>query len=354
VTASQFKSLITVFFKRKAVRRVAYGFAAIQVVIAYGVAGYLSMGWSFVDALYQVVITVSGVGFNEVEPMLSTGSRVFTMSVIGLGMLSVAFTLGSFVQFLTETEIIDYFGRHRMMKNIETLTGHIIVAGYGHLGGLICDELAAREKEFVLIDSSRDRVATAEARDFLVIVGDATEEHVLEQAGIARAKVLVTVTPNDTENVFITLTARQMCPSLVIVSRAEGPSTPKKLRQAGANHVVMPAAIGAHRIVGLLTNPGAVRLAELVTDRTSMEIEMEELLIAPTCTLSGHSLRDADVKRRTGVIVVAIKRADGRLEFPPTGDEIFAPGDHIVLMGRHQSLLQFRQHFQVGGLNPGS
>ena len=123
-----------------------YGLTAIQVVAAYGVAGYMSMGWTFIDALYQVVITVSGVGFDEVEPMISTGSRVFTMSLIGFGMLSVAFTLGSFVQFLTESEIIDYFGRHRMTKHIQTLKDHTIIAGYGHLGSLICDELAAREK----------------------------------------------------------------------------------------------------------------------------------------------------------------------------------------------------------------
>jgi voltage-gated potassium channel len=348
VTVSQHKSLIAVFFKRKAVRRVAYGLAAIQVVVAYGVTGYLCMGWTFIDALYQVVITVSGVGFDEVVPMSSTGSRVFTMSVIALGMLSVAFTLGSFVQFLTESGIIDLIGRHRMTKNIQTLKDHIIVAGYGHLGGLICDELAARGKEFVLIDQSVDRVAAAEARDFLVVTGDATEEHVLEQAGIQRAKILVTVTPNDAENVFITLTARQMRPDLVIVSRAENPSTPNKLRQAGADHIVTPAAIGAHRIVSLLTNPGAVKLAELMTGRSGMEIEMEELLIAPNSALSGRSLRDADIKRLTGAVVIAIKHADGRLEFPPDGDDVLAPGDRIMLMGQQHNLHQFRQHFQPG------
>ena len=145
----------------------------------YGVTGYMIMGWTFIDALYQVVITISGVGFDEVEPMNTALLRVFTMSVIGLGMLSVAFTLGSFVQFLTETEILEYFGRHRMTKHIQTLSGHIIVAGYGRLGGLICDELAAREKPFVVIDLSPDRAAMAEARGFPVVTGDATEEHVL-------------------------------------------------------------------------------------------------------------------------------------------------------------------------------
>ena len=138
----------------------------------------------------------------------------------------------------------------------------------------------------------------------------------------------------------------------MIVSRAEGPSTPKKLRQAGADHIVMPAAIGAHRIVSLLTNPAAVEFAELVTNRSSVEIEMDELLITPSSALAGQSLRDADIKRRTGVIVIAIKRGDGRLEFPPTGDEIFAPGDSVVLMGQRPNLEQFRQHFHVKPAGP--
>jgi voltage-gated potassium channel len=347
VTVLAQESIVSILFRRKAVRRVVYGFTAIQVVALYGVTGYMLMGWTFIDALYQVVVTVSGVGLGEVRPLNTVGLRVFTMSVIGLGMLSVAFTLGSFVQFLTETEILEYFGRHRMSKHIETLSGHIIVAGFGRLGGLVCDELSSREKPFVVIDQSPERSAMAEARGFSIVTGDATEERVLHQAGIERAKVLVTAMPNDAENVFITLTARQMCSQIIIVSRAEGASTPKKLRQAGANHIVMPAAIGAHRIVSLLTNPAAVEFAELVTNRSSVEIEMDELLISPSCGLVGVSVRDADIKKLTGVIVIAIKRQDGRLEFPPTGNEIFAPGDSVVLMGQRLNLEQFRERFQI-------
>jgi voltage-gated potassium channel len=262
-------------------------------------------------------------------------------------MLSVAFTLGSFVQFLTETEILEYFGRHRMSKHIQSLSGHIVIAGFGRLGGLICDELATHKAVFVLIDQSAERAAMAEARGFPIVTGDATEEDVLRHAGVERAKVLVTVMPNDAQNVFITLTARQMCPHLIIVSRAEGLSTPKKLKQAGANHIVMPAAIGAHRIVSLLTNPAAVEFAELVTHRSSVELEMDEILIEPATALAGRSVRDADIKRLTGVIVIAIKRHDGRLEFPPTGDEVFAPGDSVVVMGQRHHLEQFRRHFGI-------
>jgi voltage-gated potassium channel len=232
-----------------------------------------------------------------------------------------------------------------MMKQIHGLSQHTIVVGYGRVGGLVCDELADREQPFVVIDLSRERADMAQERGFLVVTGDATEEKILKQAGIERARVLVSVMPDDAENVFITLTARQMCSGLVIIARAEGPATPKKLRQAGANHIVMPAAIGAHRIVSLLTNPAAVEFAELVTNRSSVAIEMDELPIAASSQLAGKTLRDADIKRRTGVIVVAIKRTDGRVEFPPSGDEEMAAGDTVVLLGTRQHIDDFRQQY---------
>jgi voltage-gated potassium channel len=318
------------------------------VVACYGVIGYMVMGWTFVDSLYQVVITISGVGLNEPRPLTSTLARIHTMTVIGTGLMCVAFTLGSFLQVLTESEILGYFGRQRIMKQIESLSGHTIVVGYGRVGSLVCEELAARKHPFVIIELVNERTAPAEARGFACVTGDATEEEVLKRAGIDRAKVLVSVMPNDAENVFVTLTARQRCPNLVIIARAEGPSTPKKLRQAGADHIVTPAAIGAHRIVSLLTNPAAVEFAELVTNRSSVAIEMDEMPIASSSELVGISVRDADIKRRTGVIVVAIKRSDGRVEFPPSGDEIMAAGESLVLLGRREDLDLFRQKSSGG------
>jgi voltage-gated potassium channel len=162
---------------------------------------------------------------------------------------------------------------------------------------------------------------------------------------MAHARVLVTVTPSDADNVFITLTARQLNPDVVIIARAEQSSTPKKLRQAGANHVVSPAVIGAHRIVSLLTNPTAVEFAELVTHRSSLAIEMDDVPIGPSSSLNGSTLRNADIGRKTGAQVIAVKRADGRVEFPPSGDEAFSPGDSIVILGRKSNLDEFRRQF---------
>jgi voltage-gated potassium channel len=322
-----------------------YGFSAIAVVAIYGTAGYLPMGWCTLDEIYQVVITISGVGFNEVRPLSSVLLRLHTMAMIGMGMLSVAFTLGSFVQFLAESEILDYLGHQRMMRRIDDLSRHTIVAGYGRVGTLVCDELAERDQPFVVIELSSERSLELERRGRLLVTGDATEEAVLRKAGIERAKVLVSVMPNDGVIVFITLTARQMCGNLTIIARAEQPSTPRKLKQAGADHIVMPAAIGAHRIVSLLTNPAAVEFTELVTNRSSVAFEMDEMPIPGSSVLAGRSLRDADIKRKTGVIVVAIKRSDGRVQFPPSGDELLASGDSVVLLGERQHLEQFRQQY---------
>ncbi|MDR3633316.1 MAG: potassium channel protein [Isosphaeraceae bacterium] len=335
------------FWRRSSIRRILQGFLAVFVVIVLGVLGYVALGWTPFDALFMVVITISGVGYGEVRHMSTISERVHSMLVIALGMVAVAYTIAGFVQFLTEGEIERLLGHQRMRRQIEMLTGHTIVAGFGRVGGLVSEELALAGLSFVVIEMSLERVAEIERLGFLYIVGDATEETVLREAGIDRAQTLVTAMPSDALNVYITLTARQMNHAVMIVARAELPSTQKKLRQAGANHVVMPAAIGAHRIVSLLTNPTAVEFVELVTTRSSLAIEMDDIPVKHGSPLAGHSLRDADVGRRTGVIVIAVKRADGRVEFPPSGDEPFVHGDSIVVLGRRANLDQFRRQFSI-------
>ncbi len=334
-------------WQRASVRRVFHGVAALGVVVVLGVLGYLALGWGLSDAFYMVVITVAGVGYGEVRPIRSAGERAHTMLTITFGMLAVGYTLARFIQFLTEGEIQNLVGHRRMRRQIETLTGHTVVAGYGRIGALVCDELADAEMTFVVIELTAEKIPEIESRGFLYVQGDATEEKTLHDAGLDRAKTLVTVMPNDAANVFITLTARQIAPAVMIVARAEQPSTQKKLKQAGADHVILPAQIGAHRIVSLLTNPTAVEFAELVTQRSSLAIEMDDVPIREASPLRGQTLRDADIGRRTGIIVIAVKRADGRVEFPPSGDEPLVPGDNIVVLGRRSNLDQFRKLFGV-------
>jgi voltage-gated potassium channel len=342
------------FWRRRSVRRMILGFSAIFSVIVLGVVGYMAMGWSAFDALFMVWITISGVGFGEVRPMASSLERIHTMLVIAFGMLAVAYTLAGFVQLLTEGEIQRLLGHQRVRRQIETLQNHIIVAGFGRMGSLVCEELTAAGEAFVLIEQSTERLPEIERHGYLYVFGDATEEKILQEAGLPRAKSLVTAVPSDADSVFITLTAREMAPDVQIVARAEHPSSQKKLHQAGANHVVLPAAIGAHRIASLLTNPSAVEFIELVTQRSSLAIEMDEFPIEASSRLAGKTLRDADVGRRTGVIVIATKRAIGEVEFPPSGDLPLAPGDSIVLVGRRANLDQFRRQFLARSKYPSS
>jgi voltage-gated potassium channel len=269
------------------------------------------------------------------------------MIIIALGSVAVAYMLAGFVQFLAEGEIRTLLGHQRMRRQIEQLSGHTIVAGFGRVGMLVADDLLAAGLSVVIIEPSDERIADIERHGLLYVQGDATEEQVLAEAGLLRAKTLVTALPSDAETVFITLTARQMAPKVVIVARAEQPTTLKKLRQAGADHVVLPSAIGARRIVSLLINPSAVEFTELVTQSSHMAIEMDDLPIKEGSTLHRKTLRDADIGRRTGVIVIAIKRVDGRVEFPPSGDEPFGVDDKIVVLGRRENLVQFREQFGI-------
>lgn len=335
------------FWRRRSIRRMLQGIIGVQLVMIFGVLGYVANGWSLFDAVYMVVITMATVGYGEVHPVITTPMRVHTMLVIGLGSIAVAYMLAGFVQFLAEGEIQTLLGHQRMRRQIDQLSGHTIVAGFGRVGMLVADDLLAAGCPLVVIEPADERVAEIERHGILYIQGDATEEQVLEDAGLRRAKTLVTALPSDAESVFITLTARELAPEVTIVARAEQPSTLKKLRQAGADHVVLPSAIGARRIVSLLTNPTAVEFAELVTRRDQLAIEMDELPIREGSFLHDKTLRDADIGRRTGVIVIAVKHVDGRLEFPPAGNEPFAPGDVIVVLGRREHLEAFRNHYDV-------
>jgi voltage-gated potassium channel len=307
-------------------------------VLLAGVAGYLAAGWTFSDAVYMVCITMSTVGFTEVRPLTNPWLRAHTIAVIIFGYASVTYTLACLVAFFAEEELKKYLGIQRVMRQIDALTRHVIVVGLGRMGSQLCEELEAAGEPFLVLDRSPEKIAEVERRGWLGLQGEATEEDTLEHAGLRRARAIVSAVPDDAFNVFLALTARELHPQVQILTRAEEPSTQRKLLRAGANHVVLPTAIGAQRIASLLTNPTAVQFAELVTQRGTLEIEMDEVAVAADGPFAAKTLRDLDVGRRTGVIVLAIKRADGRVEFPPTGAEPLQPGDRIVLLGRRSNL----------------
>lgn len=304
-------------------------------------------GWSFLDAIYQVIITVFGVGFGEINTM-GPGLRIFTMFVIVSGYTAVGYIVGAFLQLITEGEIRKAMGARRMMRDIQTLESHTIICGYGRIGQILARKLAETKQPFVIIDNNGDRLQTAEAMGYLVFLGNATDEATLEAAGIERAKVLATVLPDDATNVFITLTARSMNANLMIMARGEFPTTEKKLRRAGADHVVLPAEIGALRMSHIIAHPAALDILDrndggntLAEMLSQLEIQLDELVIKHGSDLIGASVGTMEIRGSRNFIVVAVRRASGSLIIRPGAEVFLHEGDTVVVMGHRGDIPKF-------------
>ena len=227
------------------IQRIITGMVLVALTCLISVCVYWSAGWDLLDAVYMVVITIFGVGYGEVRPLTDPRLKVFTMLLVIAGCSSGAYVIGGFVQMVAEGEINRFLGARRMTQGIDQLKDHAIICGYGRVGRILADELHDLRCPFVIVDPNAERLREAEAKGFLVLIGDATDENTLLLSGIMRARVLATVLPDDTVNVFITLTARELNSELEIIARGESPSTERKLLRSGANKVVLPAARSA-------------------------------------------------------------------------------------------------------------
>jgi voltage-gated potassium channel len=311
------------------------------------VSGYMMAGWSFLDAIYMVVITVFGVGYGETRTLEHSYLKIFTMGVIIAGCSSGIYVVGGFVQMLAEGEINRALGTRRMSKGIEKLSNHALICGYGRVGQMLAHDLVVAEHPFLVIDNNEGRIRQAQEAGYLALLGSASEEETLIAGGIARARVLATVLPDDTINVFITLTARDLNPTIEIIARAESPSTEKKLMRSGANRVVLPALIGATKIAHMITRPSAEDLLmetvgkmHLNEELKQIGLEMTEVEIKPNSPLAGRTVADVEVSGRGGLVIVAIKKLDGTLVRHPSSDVKLAAHDVFVILGHADSLPQ--------------
>ncbi|GAB4426521.1 MAG: potassium channel protein [Cyanobacteria bacterium J069] len=337
-------------------RRVLTGAVLFLITIVVATAGYMVAGWSFLDAIYQVVITVFGVGFGEVKPISTPTLRIFTMLVIIGGTSSAVYAVGGIVQMITEGEINRALGVRRMLKMIETLENHAIICGFGRMGQILARELTAKNQPFVILDNDSTRVVEAQEMGYLVLSGNATDEDVLELAGIRRAKHLATVLPDDAANVFITLTARGMNPTLSILARGEYPSTERKLRLAGANHVVLPATICAMRMSQMITHPasldllnrndGSSTLNELLGN---LDVQLDELKVAPGSALVGSFVKDLEVRGHASraYLIVALRRQDGTLIMNPGATIALHENDTVIVMGHKGDIPKLAEELSI-------
>ncbi|PSN17792.1 potassium channel protein [filamentous cyanobacterium CCP5] len=335
-------------------KRIVTGLAVFLLTVVAAVSGYLIAGWSLLDAIYMVVITIFGVGYGEVRALSSPTLKVFTILVIIAGVVSAAYMVSGIVQLITEGEIRRALNLKRMTQEIESLENHVIICGFGRIGQMVARKLKEEHQLFVVIDNDPERIALAREMGFLMYQGNATDEGVLQAAQIHQARSLATVLPNDAANVFITLTARELNPNLVILARGELPSTEKKLRLAGANHVVLPATIGALRMAHMITHPAAIDFLAGGEGRTDLnellgelDIQLTELLVEPKSSLVGGTIGDIEVSGKGTFIIVALRRADGETIIHPSRDVFLAQGDAVILMGHQGDMPQFAKRYAL-------
>jgi voltage-gated potassium channel len=309
--------------------RVVVAFGLLVVVIASGTVGYLLLGLSLLDALYQSVTTVTTVGFREVgEP---TGPfKVFTIVLVLAGVGCVLYALSVLLDALVEGRFQDRLGRRRMQRTIDELSGHVIVAGWGRVGKAISAALGRHGVRVVVVDRDPARVASV---DGLTVEGDATEDDVLRLAGIDRARTLVAALDADADNLYVTLSARQARPDLFIVARARMESAESKLLQAGADRVVNPQAIGGARMAALVEQPHVTDFLDVVMHDAALEFRLEEVTVAPTSPIVGRTLRDAQLRDTTGALVLAMRDTAGGFRTNPPPDEEVRAGEVLIAIG---------------------
>ncbi|MEM9088109.1 MAG: NAD-binding protein [Cyanobacteria bacterium P01_F01_bin.53] len=331
-------------------QRITTGILFFTVTILVAVIGYILAGWTPLDAIYMVVITIFGVGYGEVKPLETTSLRVFTILVIIAGALSVAYTVAGFVQMVTQGEIRRALHLRQMTQDIQNLTNHVIVCGYGRMGQMLAQKLEADQQRFIILDRDPARIAAAEAQGYLVYLGNATDEDHLQSVGITRARALSTVLPDDAANVFISLTARELNRKLMIVARGTLPSSEKKLRLAGADQVILPATIGALRMAHLISHPHAVNFVAQDDGRANLnemlaeiDIQVNELSVSLESPLLGRTIGDVESRALGTFIVVALRRADGTVNIHPDSGEPLREGDAVMIMGHQGDMPNFAQ-----------
>ena len=307
-------------------------------VICGGTLGYVAIErWSVWDAFYMTVTTIATVGFKEVHP-LSFGGEVFTVGLIISGVGTAFYAATLVATMMVEGGLHGQLARRRFTRMLENIQNHFILCGYGRIGSIIAEDLARQGVPFIVIERDAERIMSVMERGWLGLSADASREDVLRKAGIDRARGLIAAVGTDAENVYTVLTARVMRPDLFIIARVEADDAESKLRRAGADRVISPYHIGATHITQTALRPAVVDFVELATTSGHLDLSMEQVKVKDGSSYVGKSLVDAGLRQKFGVIIVAIKRGSGGMEFNPAPESVIRIGDEMIVLGRPDSV----------------
>ena len=308
---------------------------------AFGVIGYMIIeGWNFRDSLFMTVITITTVGYGEVHDLTPAG-EIFTIVLLVVGVGIFLYLLGTAAKLLLEGELEDLIGRKRLEKKISELKDHYIICGFGRMGKTIAKEFSSRGIDILIIE--KNPVPDIEKGELLILEGDANNEDVLKSAGIERAKGLISVLSSDAENLFLVLSARDLNPDLFIVARASEESSEKKILRAGGDRVVSPYYTGGIKIANSILKPAVVDFIEFATKTGNLELQFEGVLLSKGSKFCEMTLETTGIGRDLGVIIVAIKRPDGTMEFNPNSTSTIYAGDTLVALGETSKLKELEK-----------
>ncbi|MDB5736525.1 MAG: potassium transporter TrkA [Sphingomonas bacterium] len=311
------------------------------VVITLATIAYMAAGWSFADASYMVALTVYTVGYGEVRPIDTPYLHAVTMGTMVLGCTGMILLTSAIVQFSTALQLRQLLSPNRMQSKIDKLSGHVLICGYGRIGVMLARDLSVGGMPLVVLERSTSKLAEAEAAGHLCFSGDATEESALIAAGIERARVLATVLPDDAANVFITLSARNLNPTIEIIARGEAPTTESKLRHAGADQVVLPTHIGAERIARMVLYPESATFQDAAKREQELDdlgLRFERITATEHSAVAGMTVQEAERHGGGAFFIAQIDRGtEGVIARPGPGARILA-GDRLLIVARDPSL----------------
>ncbi len=311
------------------IRRVLGALLALTLV---GTVGFMwAEGWSAFDSLYMAVITLTTVGYGEVHP-LSTAGRAFTMAYLIVGIGVFMFGVVMLGERVVRAELGNWLGKRKMQAKIDSLRQHYIICGCGRFGQRLAEEMAARGMPFVVVESNEPTIELCRARQWHHVVGDATEDTVLQQAGMDRAQGIACTLPSDAANLYVVLTARLARKDLRILSRATTDRDAEKLRRAGADKVISVYTAGAVKMAQLLANPHVENFLEVISGHNKA-LDLAEVQVVASAPYCGKTLQDSGLRER-GVIVVGVRHGNGELVVPPDPGQLLALGDFLLVVGK--------------------
>lgn len=325
-------------------RKVLLSVALLVGTIAFGVLGYVLLeGMALTDAFYMTMITISTVGFGEVVPLSDVG-RAFTVVFIFLMLVLFTYAIGTISSFLLDGEFQKYLRRRRMQKTIDAMKDHVVVCGYGRNGRQACMELFQYRIPFVVIEQEFPPRVDLQTKEGMALTGDATNDEMLEQAGIQRAKALISTLPDDADNVFVVLTAREMNPDLRIISRASAESTERKLKIAGANNVIMPDRVGGSQMASLIIKPDVMEFIDVMVGHKVDDVQIDELdLRAVQQKFKGKTISELDIRRKCGANIIGLKLTSGEYVVNPRPDVPLEAECKILVLGTREQIAEMQR-----------